>query len=216
MGSYPDRRSEEATGKMYRGDISRLQEVQSMTQHSEDLLSELERFLGGSDESAACSLIRSTPGIAQLSDEFGTTALLVACKFAALSTTTLLCDLKSDVNARAQTGESPLVNVIHGARFGMARDAVECMRLLLQRGADPNVLVYDGCNALHQAIIHSQVDLVRELLEHEADPSIRLDDWPNQEDAMELASSERPQGTEEQRLKIIKLLSNARPAKPSA
>ncbi|MCW7541024.1 ankyrin repeat domain-containing protein [Aquabacterium sp. A7-Y] len=98
------------------------------------------------------------------------------------------------------------MNLIRAAGFGGARSPVACARLLLTRGADPNRLVYDQTSALHQAVIHSQVDLVRLLLEFGADPFVRLDDGPNEEDALELARFHRPQGVVQDRQAIVELL----------
>jgi uncharacterized protein len=158
------------------------------------------------DVRAALSAINRFPGIASITDEYGTTALIAACGHSDLPVVERLCALGADVNAHADTGETPLVNVVRAARFGEARSPEACARLLLTQGADPNLRVYDGCSALHQAIIHSQVDLVRLLLEFGADPSVRVDDGPNQEDALQLAQSERPQGDIQDRQAIVDLL----------
>lgn len=158
------------------------------------------------DIGAALSAVEHMPGIASITDEFGTTALMLACDHADLLLVERLCSLGSDVNARADTGETPLVNLIRAASFGEARSPEACARLLLVHGADPNRRVYDGCSALHQAIIHSQVDLVRLLLDFGADPGVRIDDGPSQENALELARSKRPQGEVQDRRAIVDLL----------
>ena len=84
---------------------------------------------------------------------------------------------RSVTNTRSALGETPLINVVRGAAAEVAKEPVAAARQLLERGADPNVLAYDGCNRLHQAIIHSNVDLVRLFLAsaqiHEFGSSIR-------------------------------------------
>ena len=185
--------------------------MQAMTDPSDDTLEQFCFHLARHDVQAASSVIEPVAGIATMSDEFGTTALISACEHAELPVIELLCRRGADVNARAETGETPLVNLVRAARFGDARDQVGCARLLLAHGADPDRLVYDGTNALHQAIIHSQVDLVRLLLASGADPAVRLDDGPSQEDAFELARSGRPRGDAQARQAIVDALSSVQP-----
>ena len=117
------------------------------------------------------------PELARRANEDGSTVLIAACCGAHRSVVQLLCDLGADVNTRSALGETPLINVVRGAAAEVAKEPVAAARLLLEGGADPNVLAYDGCNRLHQAIIHSNVDLVRLFLAsaqiHEFGSSIR-------------------------------------------
>lgn len=112
-----------------------------------------EALCAGEDVAATLAFIERTPGIESMADEVGTTALIAACMYADLPVLERLCHLGADVNARAEMGDTPLVNLVQAARFGEARDPIGCARWLLAHGADADRLVYDGTNALRQAII---------------------------------------------------------------
>jgi uncharacterized protein len=155
-------------------------------------------YLSSHSIESALKMIASGDIGVQIYDEFGTTPLIDASYYGDYEIVEALCGLGADVNARASTGETPLVNVVRGAAFSEASKPLECASLLLQCGANPNSLVYDGCNALHQAIIHVQVDLVELFLKFGADPRVCIEDGPSKENAFELAESGRPQGQREQ------------------
>lgn len=48
-----------------------------------------------------------------------------------------------------------------------------CAALLLDQGANPNLIDFDGNTALHYAVYGQSVALVRKLLEHKANLEIR-------------------------------------------
>jgi ankyrin repeat protein len=151
-------------------------------------------------------ILISNPAFASYADSDGTTALMILSGCGPTQLVRTLCELGANVNKVSCLGETALINAIRAAAFGMSKDAVSTVQLLLEYGADPNLIARDGCNALHQAIIYSQVGLVEMLLAHGADPLVRLDDPPSIENALELARSGRVRGTRTEKSEIIRLL----------
>jgi ankyrin repeat protein len=166
--------------------------------------------------------LRSCPGLATGTDGFGNTLLMSAAEAANLEAVRALCLQGADAGALAETGDTPLICAVRG----LLNDSPEAPSLdtraaivlaLIEHGADPNRLGWQGCSALHCAIVYGAVGLVRALLAGGADPQVRLCDPPSREDAIELAESGRFHGSDADRQQIIFLLKQPRlrPADPS-
>src|SRR6185295_11440505 len=102
-------------------------------------------FLQPDEEKHAGEILLRAPELARRADEDGRTVLIAAAFGACPSVVKLLCDLRADVNARSALGETPLINVVRGAAAGAANQPVAAAKLLLEHGADPNLLAWDGC-----------------------------------------------------------------------
>ena len=50
------------------------------------------------------------------------------------------------------------------------------VRLLLDAGADPEAMGFEGCTALHRAVQNSKVETVELLVQHHANPHIKNSD----------------------------------------
>lgn len=156
--------------------------------------------------------LQKHPQLAREADEHGVTLLMIAAGAANVAATELLCRLGSDTNAMSHAGETPLINVVRELD-SEGRTSPDEMRArsrvidhLTSNGADPNLLGYQGCSALHWAIIYGQVKIVDHLLRSGARPEIRLNDPPDDESAGELVSSRRFRGNELQRKLIADLI----------
>jgi ankyrin repeat protein len=67
-----------------------------------------------------------------------------------------------------QTGVSPLKLLLDATASKAAGATLECVRVLLACGADPNLRDIEGCTALHSAVRARRTDLVNLLLAHGA------------------------------------------------
>jgi ankyrin repeat protein len=76
----------------------------------------------------------------------------------------------ADVNAAARN--TMQVRPLHAA---VARRSAATVRMLLERGADPNVRQQAGYTPLHAAAKHGDREIVELLLAHGADPSAKSD-----------------------------------------
>lgn len=106
-------------------------------------------------------------------DGFGPLALAVY--FGRQEAAEALLDSGADPNTQASNASR--VRPIHSA--AAQRDAnrsLRLCRLLLERGADPNVAQAGGWTPLHQAAAHGRRELVELLLEHGAAPDVRSED----------------------------------------
>lgn len=167
-----------------------------------------------SHQTKALQALQSSPAIATDEDEFGETLLMVAAGAANLEIVNQLCLLGSNVRALASTGDTPLICAVRGAygetpKAEVTEARVAIIDTLIRFGADPDQLGWQGCSALHYAVMYGFVELVHHLLIGGADPMVRLCDPPSKECAIELAESKRFYGSEQQRQAIIALLKHA-------
>lgn len=127
------------------------------------------------------------------------TALHFAAKLGRLHTVELLVQHGADVNAQDETGATPLILVTQRTHIDMARlllshgahinaedgegytplmwavlnDNRAMVRLLLEKGANVNSQNEEGRTPLHFAARYGKdLDIVRQLLAHRADPSL--------------------------------------------
>ncbi|PYQ53179.1 MAG: hypothetical protein DMF59_02470 [Acidobacteria bacterium] len=77
----------------------------------------------------------------------------------------------ADVNAAAKNPQR--VAPIHAA---ISVGDFDTIKLLLERGANPNAKQESGLTALHSAAAHGDVKIAKLLLDHGADPKARTDD----------------------------------------
>jgi ankyrin repeat protein len=96
----------------------------------------------------------------------GSTALLFAARSGDGESVRLLVEGGADVNEALPDGASALVVAAHS---GHARAAT----MLLEKGADPNAAAV-GYTALHAAVLRSNLNLVKALLAHKANPNVPI------------------------------------------
>jgi ankyrin len=108
---------------------------------------------------------RYAGGIGEV-DRGGSTALSFAARQGDLDAARLLLAADAHVNDTAPDGTSVLVVAAHSGHGALAA-------FLLNQGADPNA---DGAGytALHAAVLRGDLDLVKALLAHGANPNVRL------------------------------------------
>ena len=96
----------------------------------------------------------------------GYSALLFAARQGDVEMAGLLLNSGADIDGVAANGTSPLVVATHSGHGALAR-------MLLDEGADANAM-YAGYSAMHAAILRGDLDTVEALLDHSADPNVRL------------------------------------------
>ena len=96
----------------------------------------------------------------------GATPLLFAARIGDVESARLLLQAGADANDSQPDGVSALVLAAHSGHGDLGA-------LLLESGADPNAFG-SGYAALHAAILRSDLDLVKVLLDYGADPDVRI------------------------------------------
>ena len=96
----------------------------------------------------------------------GATPLLFAARVGDVESARRLLQAGADANDAQPDGISALVLAAHSGHGGVGA-------LLVERGADPNAFA-SGYTALHAAVLRSDLDLVKALLAHGADPDRRM------------------------------------------
>ena len=102
--------------------------------------------------------------------DYGRLALLYAAFKGDVKAARQLLDAGTDPNARNSAAQTPIMMAVRANQPG-------ALRLLLERGADPNVMDVDGrrWTALHMAASDGLTECARLLLEHGADVNSRDD-----------------------------------------
>ena len=130
----------------------------------------------GRDERVA-ELLREDRSLANAWSPDGFTPVGLAAFFGHASTACLLVDAGADVGAVARNEMK--VQPLHAAA---AAKEIDIVRILLDRGADPNARQQVGYTALMECARGGRDDMVSLLLEHGADPALRSDDGKSASD----------------------------------
>ena len=96
----------------------------------------------------------------------GSTPLLFAARSGDARSARLLVAAGADVDEALPDGASALVVAAHSGHGGVTT-------LLLEKGADPNAAAV-GYTALHAAVLRNDVELVKSLLAHRANPNAQI------------------------------------------
>jgi ankyrin repeat protein len=96
----------------------------------------------------------------------GSTPLLFAARSGDAESARLLIEAGADVNDELPDGASALVVAAHSGHTSAAT-------LLLEKGADPNAAAV-GYTALHAAVLRGDLNLVKVLLAHKANPNAQI------------------------------------------
>lgn len=100
-------------------------------------------------------------------EQGGFTALMFAARENDAESARLLLEKGASIDSTAANGATALVIAAHSSSPNVAK-------LLLDKGANPNA-AGAGYAAIHLAILHADVDLVKALLAHGANPNLVLD-----------------------------------------
>lgn len=133
------------------------------------------------DVGRAMDLLKNDPGLLRSYSEDGFPCLGLPIFFGHPDLARALIERGADVNAGARNPQR--VAPVHAA---VAVRDYKTMKLLLERGADPNARQQEGFTALHSAANHGDIEMAKLLLEHGADAQARTDDGRN---AVEVAET---------------------------
>ena len=120
------------------------------------------------DRTRAMELLRGDPALLQSYSEDGYPAAGLAIFFRHPELARDLIERGADVNAAARNKQR--VAPVHAAASVGDRQS---MKLLLERGADPNARQEQGFVPLHSAAGNGDIEMAKLLLEHGADPEAR-------------------------------------------
>jgi len=134
----------------------------------------------GGDRKRAAKMLDRDPALARSYSDDGYPAAGLAIFFRHPELARDLIERGADVNAAAKNPQ--LVALVHSAA---AVSDAGTLKLLLQRGADPNSRQQSGFTALHTAASHGDINMAKLLLEFHADPKARTDDGKDAGDIAE-------------------------------
>ena len=115
-------------------------------------------------------LLKKNPAAANAKDESGATPLHHAARLRSKEMVLLLIANKAEVNAKDRSSHTALYWVAGGN--GEQKDNIEVIKVLLENGADPNAN-REWETPFHKAIAFGYTDIVRLMLEHKADVTIK-------------------------------------------
>ena len=134
------------------------------------------------DRRRAIELLDADPSLLQSYSEDGFPCAALSVFFRHPELARELFERGADVNAQARNPQR--VGAVHAAATVGDR---ETMRLLLDRGADPNARQQVGFTPLHSAANRGDIEMAKLLLQYRADPHARTDDG---KDAIDIAQKQ--------------------------
>jgi ankyrin repeat protein len=123
------------------------------------------------EEQRTRQMLKADPSLAKSFSDDGYPALGLAIFFRHPNLARELIERGADVNAPARNAMR--VAPVHAAAGVADR---ETMKILLERGADPNQPQQQGVTALHGAASRGDIEMARMLIRHGADPRVKSDE----------------------------------------
>ena len=120
-------------------------------------------------DDAYCRLLIAHGAKVELKNQYGTSALMVACMWHDLQTTQCLIRAGADVNSLDSDGRTPLAYAVDGSGVGNRNHFDELLDVLLRNGAKINATDNSGNTLLMMAVRSAAPDRVSALLRRHPD-----------------------------------------------
>lgn len=152
-------------------------------------------------------LLHAQPNLAYECDKHCVSLLMLAADAGNKEAIKALCNLGADVNAISCGSETPLINAVRRESAGDVdrKLTLEIVQILLGYGADPNLIGFQGCSALHWSVIEGDASIVEILLRYKGDVGLCTADRIPMS-IMDILGSGRFRGTVAQREGVAKVI----------
>ncbi len=127
-------------------------------------------------------VFKNSPSLINFKNKSGFTALTIACYSGNIEVATLLAQHVDNINVNSDVG-TPLMAAVF-------KNNIDIAKMLLDLGADVNIVDPKGTSALHYGVRFSNIDLIELLVDYGADIKLKDNKGFSPRDYAELDNNE--------------------------